>query len=309
MGTLGELGGEMEGERLDINIPVELYQKTVSLLQDSMVRVCHGSDLAIDETRGYVEAILDRLTIDATSMMSISRYERYDAYTFGHSIRVCFLALNFAKSLFADQKMLIRVGGAALLHDIGKAWVPFEVLYSTNRLSPDERAEMNKHSRHGAQILVDLQDPDPMAVSAAFGHHRTLDGGGYPRTLHEYRQSLSTRIVKICDVYEALTAVRPYKPRMSPIRAYRIMMSMRDHFDPTLLRRFVHQNGVFPIGSRLRLNTGQTARVFKQSSDLQRPIVVVQQDASSLSIDERTLDLSADPGGKGPQIAEMLEAA
>ena len=80
---------------------------------------------------------------------------------------------------------------------------------------------------------------DDWAVTSAFCHHRHADGGGYPKTLAEARLSTVTRMVKICDVFEALTAVRPYKPGMSAVRAYRIMLSMKSHFDPALLLLFV----------------------------------------------------------------------
>jgi hypothetical protein len=73
--------------------------------------------------------------------------------------------------------------------------------------------------------------------------------------------SMSTRIVKICDLFEALTAVRPYKDRMSPARAYRVMMSMHKHFDPLLLRRFIEVHGIYPSGSRVRLSTGHVLEV------------------------------------------------
>ncbi len=301
------LGG-VASSNIELNIPVELYQRTVSLLQDSMVRACHRESLSIDETRGHVEAILDRLTIDATSMMSISRYERYDAYTFGHSIRVCFLTLNFAKALFDDQAMLLRLGTAALLHDIGKAWVPFEVLYSKTRLTPEERVEMDKHATHGAQILLDLKEPDPMSVATAFAHHRTLDGAGYPDTLHDLRPSIATRIVKICDVYEALTAVRPYKPRMSPVRAYRIMMSMDKHFDTALLRRFIQVNGAYPVGSKVQISTGETGQVVAQTEDLRRPVVLLEDGASPNS-EMRRRDLSENRDPAGPRVEHLLEAA
>jgi HD-GYP domain-containing protein (c-di-GMP phosphodiesterase class II) len=213
---------------------------------------------------------------DPKAMLSLARYEQYDAFTFGHSIRVCFLALDFARTMTQDEALLQRIGLAALLHDVGKAWVPFEILHAKGRLSPEERAEMERHTTYGAEILLGAEACDPLAVATAFGHHRMRQGGGYPRTIHEARQSTVLKIVKICDVYEALTAVRPYKPRMSPTRAYRLMLSMEGHFDRALLRHFISTNGFYPTGGRVRLSTGDTARVSRQTADPCRPVVDIE---------------------------------
>jgi HD-GYP domain-containing protein (c-di-GMP phosphodiesterase class II) len=238
-----------------------------------MVQVGRGGTMSIDDTTHHVESILLRLREDAKSMMSVGRYEQYDAFTFGHSIRVCMLALNFAQQITDDPRTLHRIGLAALLHDVGKAWVPFEILHTKGRLTEDERDEMGRHAEYGAEMLLDATNSDPMSVAIAFGHHRTIDNGGYPQMLHQARLFTATKVVKICDVYEALTSVRPYKPRMSPIRAYRIMISMKGHFDPGLLGRFVQVNGIYPTGSRVRLTSGETARVSAQTSDIERPVV------------------------------------
>ena len=272
-----------------MDIPRRLYQDVVDRLQALTVRASVGSQLDMTGAQGCVEELLACLREDADVLLRISRYEQYDAFTFGHSIRVCLVALNFGRALTDDEELLNRIGLAALLHDIGKAWVPFEVLHARGRLTDEERLEMNKHSTYGAEILLELANSDPLSVATAFGHHRTIDQGGYPQTIHKTRQSTATRIIKICDVYEALTAVRPYKPRMSPVRAYRIMMGMENHFAPDLLRRFMTVNGIYPIGSRLKLSNGATARVRDQTALMEYPVVLLEEEGE-------LLDLSQQPG-------------
>jgi HD-GYP domain-containing protein (c-di-GMP phosphodiesterase class II) len=287
---------------------VQLYQGIVDLLQDSMVKVCRGEPLHADGARGYVEAVLKQLDADSHSLMHVARYEKYDAFTFGHSIRVCFLALNFAKTLTQDPELLHRIGLAALLHDVGKAWVPFEILHATGYLTDEQRLEMNKHTLYGGEILLDMDHSDPLAVAVAVSHHRTQEGGGYPTTVQAARLSLGTRIVKICDVYEALTAVRPYKTRMSPTRAFRAMMAQQHHFDPSLLRRFIAHTGVYPQGSRVRLAGGAIARVLAQTGSLARPRVRLERAASGELLhpaDMLELDLSEASGEARFQVAEL----
>jgi len=303
-----EHGAPVDGRRIEMDLPARVYQDVVSSLQDAMVRSCSGDNLDIESMQARAEAILHQLEHDAGTMMRLARYERYDAFTFGHSIRVCFVALNFARHLTEDEHLVERIGLAALLHDVGKAWVPFDVLHSTDRLSDAERAEMNLHPVHGGQILLGNANPDPLAVAVAFSHHRNLDGSGYPTAARAGRLSTATLIVKIADVYEALTAARPYKPRMSPTRAYRIMMDMDGHFEPSLLRRFIEINGFYPVGSRVRLTTGETALVVEQTDRMASPVVMTELDASGERLfreDVERIDLRR-TNGRGPVGVESL---
>ncbi len=130
-----------------------------------------------------------------------------------------------------------------------------------------------------------------MAVATAFGHHRTMDYAGYPVTAHQYRQSMVTRIVKICDVYEALTAARPYKRPITPTRAYRIMVGMGRHFDQQLLRKFIEVTGVFPNGQLVEMTNGELARVQRQGSELLLPSVEVITDVegNTLTAEDRRI--------------------
>ncbi|MBK8180580.1 MAG: HD domain-containing protein [Planctomycetes bacterium] len=298
--------------RTQFKVPLELYQQTVVLLQESAARASHREDVDLERTKGFVEAILSGLVKDAPTMLRLARYERYDAYTFGHSIRVCFLALNFAATLYKDEETLLRIGMAALLHDIGKARVPFEVLHSTSRLSDEERAVMSLHTNHGGEILLASADSDPLSVASAFGHHQTLDGGGYPRTLHPVRQSGATRIVKICDVFEALTAVRPYKPRMSAAKAFRVMLSMQGHFDATLLCQFMRFTGVFPTGTTVRMSTGEQACVLRQTANPLAPLVRIEVDDLGAELQEDPdliQDLSLPAAAGRWHIAGVIDSA
>ena len=271
-GGVGD-GGGLELD-LDFNLPLRLYQDVVGVMQDAMLDACSGGDLDTSTASGMVESILKQLTSDSSSLMRMARYEKYDAFTFGHSIRVCFIALNFARHLTDDEPVLQRIGMAALMHDIGKARVPFDILHSTGRLSDEDRLEINMHTVHGGQILLEGSTPDPLAVAVAFSHHQNGDGSGYPNSVRGGRQSAATMVVKIADVYEALTAMRPYKPPMPTVRAYRIMMDMNGNFEPSLLRRFIEVNGIYPVGSRVRLSNGETARVEALTDTPKAPIVV-----------------------------------
>jgi HD-GYP domain-containing protein (c-di-GMP phosphodiesterase class II) len=252
-----------------------VYEGLFDHLTEVMLRLVRGELHFLEETQAEVERTLSRLSEDAASVFDTIQREtsRSDVFQFRHSIRVGCLALEFARALTDDRELLLRLGTAALLHDVGKRDVPPEVLRHPGRLSGEMLEAMRQHPRYGARLLLRMPDSDPLAVAIAFCHHRRSDGGGYPESVDLAELSLATHVVKICDVYEALTAERPYKPRMTPRRAYRVMIGMSGQLDPALLHRFIDVVGVWPVGERVRLRSGAVGRVVAQTGCHDRPVI------------------------------------
>ncbi len=298
-----------QAEARRLSVPMHLYQSVMGLLEGITVNVSTGGRIDFAPVQEHAETMLKRLERNEGPLVSLARQDQYDAFTFGHSVRVSVLALNFGRALTQDSEMLVRLGTAALLHDVGKCMVPFEILHSRNQLSPEEREEISRHSEYGAQILLDHAEADPYAIAATFGHHCAHGERGYPKTLHEHKLSRITEIVGIVDVFEALTAARPYKRAMSPIRAYRIMMGMRDRFDQRLLRRFIEVNGIFPSGQLVELSTGEKAKVLSQTADICLPDVCVLTDADGNVLhqeDQWELDMSQHRTAEPVKIYQQL---
>ncbi len=291
-------------------LPVQMYQSVMDLLQNVTVNICQGGKIRFEDVNTQAEMVLRKLADEETTVMNLARHKAYDAFSFGHSVRVATLALNLGRALTGDEDLLIRIGTAALLHDVGKTQVPFDVLHCCGCLTPKQRGQMDMHPELGAKILLDHHDCDSIGVAAAFGHHVGHGQRGYPKTSHDHLISTITEIVKICDVYEALTAVRPYKNAMPPIQAYRVMMSMGDHFDPRLLRKFIEVNGVYPAGQLVELSDGQQARIIRQSSKLTLPVVRPLVDAEGNVLrdeDQELLFLAKLSRIAMPTITKVLE--
>lgn len=303
-----------------LEVPERICQDVFDHLTDVVTSVFRGHLFRLEDTKGYIERILKKLSSSAGPLLSASHYEHTsaDQFQFRHSIRVACLALSFARGLTRDEQFLERIGTAALLHDVGKGCLDWTILHNPGRLDEDERREMERHAVLGGRLLLELEDSDPIAVAIAFGHHRTLSGGGYPHTRQAPDLSLATRLVKICDVYEALTARRPYKDPMSPTRSYRIMLDMNresggPHFDAALLHRFVLVNGIYPVGSWVRLDNGEVACVQQQSSSLEQPIVTVEKEEGQIhgetvlfAVTPRTVDLCRPDGDRKIEVVGWL---
>jgi hypothetical protein len=142
---------------------------------------------------------------------------------------------------------------------------------------------MKQHTALGFDILRNQGDIPLLAAHIAYQHHEKFDGSGYTRGLsgtdiHEY-----ARIVSIADVYDALTSDRPYKEGCLPHEAYEIMMSLANtHFDPVILKQFLDQIALYPLGTIVQLSTGDIAVVIKVIPGLQtRPTLKVLFDANS----------------------------
>lgn len=249
------------------------YQDLAASLQHNHGRAARDCNLAVDRAHQAIELALLRLETEPSGLLSLAAQDNVDRFTVGHSVRVALLALQVARAAGASREQLVQVGTAALLHDIGKSKVSPEILFKQSRLDEAEWLEMAKHPRLGAEILLEQEHLDPTVVGAAFCHHLRGDGSGYPHAALPVRPSGTSRLVRVCDVFEALTSVRPYKQALSPTEAYTVMCRNAADFDQQWLHFFIRTLGVFPQGSRLQLDDGSTALVLRQGSRPDRPVV------------------------------------
>ena len=250
---------------------VERYQDLAEALQHNH-RLAHGDhELATDVTSTAIERTI--IDLDEPSMLlSLAMQDDCDRFTVGHSVRVALLALQVARSMGASREQLVRVGEAALMHDIGKSKVPQEILFKQGRLTNEEWACMAEHPRMGAQLLIEQhQEVEAATIGAAFCHHMNPDGIGYPDTLLMPKPSPISCLIRVCDVFEALTAVRPYKQALTPIEAFAVMLRNEQDFDPRWLRSAIKTMGLFPVGTRLTMADGSDALVVGQTDNIRKP--------------------------------------
>ncbi|MEO0481754.1 MAG: HD domain-containing phosphohydrolase [Planctomycetota bacterium] len=288
--------GERDARLSQMKIPVTVYQSVFGQLEEFTLQLSHGRETDMDAVHHDIDRVLQLLISDPIAALNVARYEQYDAFTFGHSVRSSILALNFGHFLGLTEEEVLRLGTATLLHDVGKACVPFELLHATGKLSAEDREEIEKHAQLGANMLLELSSPDPWVVVAAFAHHRKPDGSGYPRSIGSSVPGALAQMVKLCDVYEALTANRPYKTAMTPMQAYQVMLGMRDHFEPGLLKAFIHAQGLYPLGTEVELETGEIAVVVEHTGFIRRPKVqlVRNRDGDLMSEEDREILCLAD---------------
>lgn len=288
---------------------IEVYQSLYDVVETAHEAGHTGRGLDMAGALGTSEKLLAALDGDARDIMQLVRYPDQDTYYVGHSVRVAMFAVMVGRYLGLPPHLLTELGVAGLLHDVGKSRIPAEILFKPGRLDEGERLVMEEHSRLGAEILLDTPGAGDMAVAAAWGHHRRQDGGGYPRMPLGSAESPFTRIVNVCDVYEALTAIRPYKQALTSRKAYEIMLGDAGWFCPWALTRFSEAVGLYPAGSLVLLASGHRAEVLGPGGRFDLPRVRLTHDARGLTLPEDgrlEVDLSTHPSGVGVQEQLIL---
>jgi len=227
------------------------------------VRLGRGVDAA------HVMPLLDEITgsVDRhpTALVSVARLKDADSYTYLHCVAVSALMTMLARQLQLPEDQVREAALGGLLHDMGKAMLPIEVLNKPGKLTDEEFAIVRQHPVHGERLLRDGGVTQEAVLHIARHHHEKVNGAGYPQRLSGAELPLLTRMSAICDVYDAITSNRPYKAGWDPGESLRRMASWQGHFDETLMKSFVRSIGIYPIGALVRLSSDRLAVVVEQN--------------------------------------------
>ncbi|WP_455219270.1 HD-GYP domain-containing protein [Kaarinaea lacus] len=217
-----------------------------------------GKDIDIKEAKSLVSNLTKNIMENPMALIWLTQLKNRDEYTANHSLNVCILALFFGRSLGFNTQQLNELGIGALLHDVGKLRVPLEILNKPDRLTDDEFAVMKKHTLFGYDLLKNKDELSQEALVIIQQHHERVDGHGYPYGLENHSINLYSKIVKIVDVYDAVTSKRPYQDGVSPYHALNCIYSDRNGaFDEELVQQFLKHMGIYPVGCTIELNTGE----------------------------------------------------
>jgi HD-GYP domain-containing protein (c-di-GMP phosphodiesterase class II) len=229
------------------------------------------------------------------ALVSLARLKTRDDYSYMHSVAVCALMVALARQHGMDEGACREAGLAGLMHDIGKAAMPLEVLNKPGRLTDAEFAVIQGHPERGHAMLLEGGSAADATLDVVLHHHERMDGTGYPRRLAGEQISLLARMGAICDVYDAITSNRPYKAGWDPAESIAKMASWKGHFDERVFAAFVQSLGIYPTGSRVRLESGRLAIVVDQNPrELTAPVVkAFYSIRSEMRLSPQRIDLAA----------------
>jgi len=226
-----------------------------------------GKAVDAGNAKKLVEEISDSVTRNPGALISLARLKTADDYTYMHSVAVCALMIALGRQLNLEEEQIRKAGIAGLLHDLGKAMMPLEVLNKPGKLTDEEFRIMKGHPEEGYKLLQDSPDVDEVTFDVVLHHHEKTDGTGYPKGLKDAEISIYAKMGAVCDVYDAITSNRPYKAGWDPAESLRKMAEWANgHFDPGVFQAFVKSVGIYPIGSLVRLNSGRLGIVIDQTT-------------------------------------------
>ena len=221
-----------------------------------------------------VDEISASVARNASTLISITRLKTKDEYTYMHSVAVCALMINLARQLDLPPDYVKQAGTAGLFMDIGKGFLPAELLGKRTEFTEADWAEMRRHPQLGADAVKASGDMSKIVADVCLHHHEKYDGTGYPDGLKGDQISLFARMAALCDTYDAIVSARPHRPARGPADAVAELYKLKGHFDETLLTSFIRSIGIYPVGSLVRLESRMLGCVAAQRRDqLTRPLV------------------------------------
>lgn len=283
------------------------YSAGVGVLRESSARAARGEAIDLDVADRVVGQIADDVSRDPGYGLLLSAVKSYDEYTYIHMVNVCVMsvALGQVIGLRPDQVRVLGVG--ALLHDIGKVFVPGDVLHAPGTLDEEQWRLVQRHPVDGAGLFFatgpGLYHP---AASILLEHHAAYDASGYP-TLHGHGPSVPSRLVAVADSFDAITSKRSYREPLGRHKAMEILRAgAGHHLDPAAVRAFGGLLGDHPIGSVVRLDSGETAVVVRQHDQHPgQPTVLVLLDRTGTPGEVEERDLAVADSG----VVDRVDAA
>lgn len=236
-----------------------------------------GNVQKLDEAIVLVDEIMQSVARNPGALLSLARLRSADNHTYMHSVAVSALMVALGRQMGMEGNTLKEAGLAGLLHDVGKAAIPEEIINKPGKLTPAEFEVVKTHSRRGWEMLKADPGVSDVVLDVCLHHHEWTNGAGYPDKISGDYLSLPARMAAVCDVYDALTSDNSYRRAYSPADAIRKMTEGQDtQFDKLVFHAFVKTVGIFPVGTLVKLKSGRLAVVMDQSvKSLTTPVVKV----------------------------------
>jgi len=285
---------EYSSEEIEDVIKPELRQKSISVITETfsdIERIASGHKFEKRNLSEYsnhqkkyfnsineiAEELLDNVLSNKHVLLSLVDIKSMDNYTYSHCVNVAVISIILGISLNLSKQKLTYLCIGALVHDIGKSFIPKEIVQKPGKLTPEEFEVMKSHSKYGYEFLGNSFNLSSHIKLVVLQHHERFDGLGYPKGIIGNKVSYLARIVSIADVYDALTSDRPYKRAMCPSDALEYLMcNAGTLFDYDMINVFCKIVIPFPQGTIVSLSNGDIGVVEQTLPNFPlRPIVKI----------------------------------
>ncbi|MCW8935217.1 MAG: HD-GYP domain-containing protein [Gammaproteobacteria bacterium] len=267
--------------------------KAKQAVTDMFKQARMGNTISTEDVSPLVDEISESINRNPAAIICITRIKNKDDYTYLHSVAVCALMIALGKQLNYTGDMH-ALGMAGLLHDVGKMFIPEDILNKPGKLTDEEFETVKNHPLKGWEALKESGEESEAVLDVCLHHHERVDGKGYPENLSGDNLSLLARMGAVCDVYDAITSDRSYKKGWEPADALKKMAEWQTgHFDDKVFKAFVKAIGIYPSGTLVKLKSGRLGIVTEQSdkSLLKPKIKIFFSTSSNTPIPTKTIDL------------------
>lgn len=287
------------------------YFQSVHVAREVLTDTRLGRAVNLRRVKRAVQAIVDQVLNNETSILGMTTLRDFDEYTFTHSVNVCIFSVVIGQRLGLSKLQLYELGLGALFHDIGKQRIDPAIVTKAGSLTAEEWTWIRRHPTEGMLSLFwmrGLSDVPYRAMLMAYEHHMRMDLSGYPKNKRERAPTLFSRIVATADGFDAATSKRSYQSE--PYPPDEVLREMQENpergFDPLLVKALISATGVFPVGTLAILDSYEMAVVTARNPDSSRvhqPVVRIISDGMGIMIaDPPTVDLAEiDPASGKPR--------
>ena len=253
-----------------------LYDSTIAELDQVLKQIRNGRPPALAALRERALPLVESME-GSEEMVALALGARMANDLAAHHVNVAILGLTIARQLELPRQDLERYAFLSLVHDLGMARIPESILSAPRRLTREEFQQITEHPAHTRDILRQAGPQFHDIADIAYQQHEREMGQGYPLGLRGEHIDELAKIIGVADVYEACTHARPYRRTFIPYEALQELIEMRgQHFHPRYIKALMNALTVYPLGSYVQLNTGETGRVLATNRmNLMRPIVEV----------------------------------
>ena len=252
------------------------YQEEIDEMKDVFQKARNLEQIEYNDVKDMTHDIIS--IGDESEMIDLlTKVREVDQYTYSHLLNVGILAFMFGNWLKFDKERCFRLTEAGLMHDLGKAKIPDEILNKPSELTTEEYDRMKKHTIYGYEMAQNTKHIAPETAQGVLTHHERYNGKGYPLKLKGEDIPLFGRIIAIVDTFDALTANRIYQPESTPFEAIKLFREETfGDFDYDLLKVFLDKMPNYFVNEKVILNNGKEAKiVFINPRHQDKPIIKV----------------------------------
>lgn len=256
---------------------VQAHAAAANCVADLCETLNHGKRISAPQLNQTIDQFLLMAAVDFDLLpLILAMQSSGDEYLYDHCVNVSLLCMAIASQMALDREHTIMLSLGGLLVDMGMMRVPLGIRMAERELTQREWHEIRRHPLHTLDMLADIRGIPQTVKYMAYQHHERCDGSGYPRGKIEPQLHSFSKIVSVADAYAAKTCDRPHRKAMKPYDAAKWLLQegAQGKFDRIIIRALLDTISLFPIGSKVGLSDGTTARVLRAVPGLHtRPVV------------------------------------